>query len=128
MAFGNIVVKGEKAGNRQFILLPLFFLLYQTHVFFIIWVMPFFVCKINAFKMAQSKLLYLVQLFSPIHVPHMPILSSSNSAQNKDVMSKILTKGDIIFLLSRKCCGKRRNCSLRAISSFLTMFLKAVCC
>ena len=29
--------------------------------------------------------------------------------------------------LSRKHCGKRRNCSLRAISSFPTMFSKAVC-
>ena len=61
-------------------------------------------------------------------LPDMPILGSSNLAVNKDMMSKILTNGDTIFLLSRKYCEKRRNCSLRAISSFPTMFSKAVCC
>ena len=30
-------------------------------------------------------------------LPHMPILDSSNSAANKDMMSKILTNGDTIF-------------------------------
>ena len=45
-------------------------------------------------------------------LPHMPILGSSNSAANKDMMSKILTNGDTIFRLDRKHCGKRRNCLL----------------
>ena len=58
---------------------------------------------------------------------HMPILGSSNSAENKDIMSKIWTNEDTIIWLSRKHCGKRRNCSLRAISPFTTMFSKAVC-
>ena len=56
----------------------------------------------------------------------MPILGSSNSAANKDMMSKICTNGDSIIWLSRKNCEKRRNCSLRAISLFPTMFSKAV--
>ena len=30
-------------------------------------------------------------------LPHMPILGSSNSAANKDMMSKIWTNGDIII-------------------------------
>ena len=59
------------------------------------------------------------------HLPHMPILGSSNSAANKDMMSKIWTHGDTIICLSRKRCGKGRNCSLRAISSFPTMFSKS---
>ena len=62
------------------------------------------------------------------HLPHMPILGSSNSAPSKDMMSKLLTNRDTIFWWSRKHCGKRRNCLLRAISSFPTMFSKAVCC
>ena len=33
--------------------------------------------------------------FNP--VPHMPILHASNSAANKDMMSKILKNGDTIF-------------------------------
>ena len=66
--------------------------------------------------------------FSLNHFPHMPLLGSSYSAANKDMMSKILTNLDTIFWLSRKHCVKRRNCSLRAISSFPTMFSKAVCC
>ena len=44
------------------------------------------------------------------------------------MMSKLLKNGDTVFWLSRKHCWKRRNCSLRAISSFPTMFLKAVFC
>ena len=63
--------------------------------------------------------------FSPL--PDMPILGSSNSAPNKDI-SKILTNEDSIFSLSRKHRGNIRNCSLRAISSFPTMFSKVVCC
>ena len=31
---------------------------------------------------------------------------------NKDMMSKIWTNGDTIISLSRKQCGKRRNCLL----------------
>ena len=60
-------------------------------------------------------------------LPHMPILGSSNSAANKYIMSNIFTNGDAIFSLSRKH-EKRRNFSLRAISSLPTMFSKAVCC
>ena len=56
----------------------------------------------------QNFLLNLV-VFKPL--PHMPILGSFNSAANKDMMSKTLTTGDTIFRLSRKHCGKRRNCS-----------------
>ena len=57
----------------------------------------------------------------------MPILGSSNSAAKKDVMAKLWTNGDTIICLSRKHCGKRKNCSLRAISPFPTMFSKVVC-
>ena len=62
--------------------------------------------------------------FNPL--PHMPILGSSNSAASNDVMSKIWTNGDTIIWLSRKNCWKRRNCSLRPISPFPTMFSEAV--
>ena len=58
----------------------------------------------------------------------MPILGSSISAANIDMMSKIWTNRDTIIWLFRKHCGKRRNCSLRAISSFSTMFPKYCWC
>ena len=48
--------------------------------------------------------------------------------RDKDKMSKIWTNGDTVIWLSWKHCGKRRNCSLQAISSFPTMSSKAVCC
>ena len=44
-------------------------------------------------------------------LPYMPILGFSNSAANKDVMSKIWTNGDTIILLNRNHFGKRRNYS-----------------
>ena len=63
--------------------------------------------------------------FNPL--PDMPILGSSSSAVNKDMMARIWMNGDTIICLSRKHCEKRRNCSLRAISPFPTIFSKAVC-
>ena len=50
----------------------------------------------------------------------------SNSTANKDMMSKIWTNEDTITCLSRKHCGKWKNCSLRAIYPFPRMFSKAV--
>ena len=46
------------------------------------------------------------RLFNPL--PHMPNLGSSNSSSNKNIMSKIW---GAVISLSRKYCGKRRNCS-----------------
>ena len=65
-------------------------------------------------------------LINPL--PNMPILGSSSSAANNDMMAKIYTNGDTIICMSRKHSGKRRNCSLRAISSFSTLFSKVVSC
>ena len=61
-------------------------------------------------------------------LPNIPILGSSNSAANKDMMAKIWTNWDTTICLSRKHRRKRQNCSLRAIVPFPTMFSKAVCC
>ena len=61
-------------------------------------------------------------------LPDMPIIGSSNSAANEDMMAKIWTKRDTYICLYRKHCGKRRNCSLRAISPYATMLSKAVYC
>ena len=47
--------------------------------------------------------------FGGLTLPHMPILGSSNSAANKNMMSKIWTNGVQLSDLSRKHCGKRRN-------------------
>ena len=89
----------------------------------------------GAFSLDQSKissygtgltLYHTILTFNPL--PHIPVLGSSNSAANKDMMAKIWTHGDTINCLSKKHCGKRRNCSLQAISPFPTMFSKAVCC
>ena len=70
--------------------------------------------------------LHVYRSINPL--PHLAILGSTNSAANRDMMSKIWINGDTVIWLGRKYCGKRRNCSLRAISSFPTMFWKAGCC
>ena len=51
-----------------------------------------------------------IELVNPL--PDMSILVSSNSATNKDTMSKIWKNGDTIIRLSRKHSGKSRNCLL----------------
>ena len=63
-AFENIMENGENAGNQHFLLFPQCFL---------------------SLKGQES-------LINPL--PDMPILGSSNSAANKDMMSKIWTNRD----------------------------------
>ena len=64
----------------------------------------------------------ICKLFKPLP---MPIFGSSNSAANENMMSKIWTNGGSTIQLSRKHFGSRRNGSLRAISSFPTMFFNS---
>ena len=74
-----------------------------------------------------SGVLYLeaiLFLMSVNPLPHLPIFRSSSSAANKAMMAKIWTNGDTINCLSRKHCGKRKNCSLEAISFFPQCFQK----
>ena len=83
----------------------------------------------NGFTYGQSiqyKMLFVrLHVYRSINpVSHMKILGSTNSAANRDRMSKIWINGDTIIWLGRKHCGKRRNCSLRAISSFRQCFQK----
>ena len=73
------------------------------------------------YKMLPVRL-HVYRSINPL--PHMAILGSTNSAANRDMMSKIWINGDTIILLGRKHWGKWRNCSLRAISSFPTLFSK----
>ena len=58
----------------------------------------------------------------------MPILGSSSLAANKDMISKIVTNGIKFSDLVENIVGKRTNCSIRAISSFPTIFSKAIFC
>ena len=118
--------KGENAGHQHFLLFPQCFLstLSKTNFAFLA---TFKLLSANALKFDQSIVLsFGIELI--LYLIIMPILSFSNSAANKDMMSNIWTNGDTIIWLSRKCSGKRRNCSLQAISYFLTMFSNAVCC
>ena len=75
----------------------------------------------NIFQDSFNKILSQQLTHDRSYISHEPILGSSTSA---DMMSKILTNGDTIFWLSKKHCGKIRNCSLRAISSFPQCFQK----
>ena len=56
---------------------------------------------------------------------NMSVLHSSNSAANKDMVSKY-DKWGYNYLTELKIMWKRRNCSLRAISPFPTMFSKVM--
>ena len=73
----NIVGKGENAGYQHFLLLPQYFQ-----------------------KLSFSGLLKVVTVWYRVNpLPDIPILGSSNSAANKDMMSKIWTNGDTTYLL-----------------------------
>ena len=89
-AFENIVGKGENAGNRHFLLFPQWFLLYQGKKTCL---QTSDLLSANALNLVKSKNLSYDRV-NPL--PDMPISGSSNSAANKDMMSKILTNGDTI--------------------------------
>ena len=73
----NIVGTGENAGYQHFLLLPQYFQ-----------------------KLSFSGLLKVVTVWYRVNpLPDIPILGSSNSAANKDMMSKIWTNGDTTYLL-----------------------------
>ena len=74
---------------------------------------------LSCFSTIFSKV-YLPRIFSPL--PHMPILGSSNSAANKDMMSKYGQMGIHLSDRVENIVGKG------AISSFSSMFSKTVCC
>ena len=81
----------------------------QTHFLARLEAVAFFCCNVLNFK-NHFTFLYLCLRFNPL--PDSPILGSPSSAADKDMITKIWTNGDTIFCLSRKHCGKRRNCSL----------------
>ena len=59
----------------------------------------------------------------------MTILDSSELKEFADDNVKFNQNGKKkVFQTSRKHCGKRRNCSLQAISPFPTVFSKDLCC
>ena len=73
-------------------------------------------CSLLAFSppsLFSSLSYHKIMLFGRVNpLTDMPILVSSNSSANTDMMSQIWTDGDIVIRLSRKHCGKRRNRSL----------------
>ena len=130
-ALENMVGKGENAGNHHFLPFLLCYLTYQKknsssepplNCFLQIWTGLKFYCFGKSLKWNST----CMWSFNPL--PDMPILVSFNLVANKDMTAKVWTNGDSVICLSRKHCGKRRNCSLRAISPFPTMFSKAVYC
>ena len=71
-------------------------------------IMTFYMCILDT-GMQQNSYIQLINCINPL--PDMPILGSSSSAANKDMMAKIWTEWDTIICLSRKHCGKWRYCS-----------------
>ena len=60
--------------------------------------------------------------------PKRQILDSSALKMFADDHFKFDENGQIVLQMGRKHCGKRRNCSLRAISPFPTVFSKDLYC
>ena len=58
----------------------------------------------------------------------MTILDFSKLKKFADDSFKFDENGRTVLQKCRKCCGKRRNCSLRAISPIPTVFSKDLYC
>ena len=105
----NTMGKGEIAHYEQFLLFPQ--------------------CFQKACFPGVSKGVIVWEWLNLNPLPYMPILGSSMSPANKDMMSEKYWQMGIQFSdWVEKNVGKEEIGSLRAISSFLTMVSKAVCC
>ena len=61
--------------------------------------------------------------------PHTTIMQQTTlKTYGQDYVISFILMESLIIKRSRTNCGERRNCSFGAISSFVTMFSKVVCC
>ena len=106
--------KGENAGNQHFLLFPQCCLPFQYSA-------KFNLSSADAFNLDQSKNL---SLGKELTITRRQILDSSKDLADDNL--KFKKKMQKVIQTGRKHCGKRRNCSLRAISPFPTVFSKGL--
>ena len=87
----------------------------------------------------RENAVYQHYLLSPQHFPKLSSLGSLTLSQTTNFrllqiervcrwQFQIWRKWQKVIQMGRKHCGKKRNCSLRAISPFPTVFSKDLCC
>ena len=74
----------------------------------------------------QHKILFLLSFFGAQPFPKQQILDSSKLKELADDDFKFDENARKSIQMGRKHCGKRRNCSLRAISPFPTVFSRLI--
>ena len=81
------------------------------------------VFRLGAFKLDFSKLLYVFIFFNPF--PHTTIVQQTTFNLFSQKIESLYNWMDRLWLKVENICGKRRNCTFFAISSFVTMFSKS---
>ena len=81
--------------------------------------------KNDARMLEHSRLLYRYLLFTLSQTTNFRLSQTQRVCRRR---FQIRLKWQKVFQIGRKPCGKRRNCSLRAISTFPTVFSKDLSC
>ena len=77
---------------------------------------------------STTRYMYLQSIFNPSCFAELDLLRLPDSKSLQTTILNLIKNGQKVLQKHRKHCGKRRNCSLRAISSFPTLFLKDLFC
>ena len=81
-------------------------------------------CSRGAFRVVLCLLSVVGNFFNPL--PDEKILDRFKLKQSADANLKFHKNSRKVIQMGKKHCGKRRNCSLRAISPFPTVFSKGL--
>ena len=115
-SFVNTVEKGEIGHNEQFLLFQHFHPTFSSNSK---------LSAANSFSLEESE---ICRLGKGQPLPKRQILDSSKLKQFADNNCKFDKTGIKSIQMGRKRCGKRRNCSIRAISPFPTVFSSDMYC
>ena len=122
-SFENTVRKGEIACNEQFLLFPQCFLPFRRTFFHFHQIQN---CRLQTLSVWKS--LKLVVRERVIPLLKRQILDSSKLKEFTGENLRINENGREVLQMIRKHCGKRKNCSLQAISLFPTVVSKDLSC
>ena len=113
--------KGENAGNQHFLLFPqCFSTLSKTNFNFSA---TSIFSSANAFNLVWPKILPFGKELTHYQTTNFRLFQTERVCRRQ---FQIWRKWHKVIQMGRKHCGKRRNCSLRAIPSFPIVFLKGL--
>ena len=127
-SFKNIVEKGENAGKDHFLIFQCFSILSKLHLIRCLQMLSVWSCP----KICRLEKAYSTWLHGKVSKYILTYYQMTNfwlfqTERVRRRQFEVWRKWQKVIQTGRKHCGKRRNCSLRAISPFPTVFSRGMC-